>query len=112
MKNLADKIEKRRNPRIRVKWPITILTNGSKIEGEIRNISKAGILILPKEPLCLYELYRVHIRPPNCQSRELTCKVIWSDLYGIDSEDEDIVYGIGFCFVKISVNKIRRIQTK
>ena len=92
----------RRNgvPRIKVRWPITVLTDEGTIEGETRNITAAGMFIRCKEPLRVNETYRISIRPPNRQAIELTCKVIWSSLYGIDGQDT--AYAMGFHFVKVS----------
>ncbi len=53
-----------------------------------------------KKPLRLHESYRISIKPQKNQNIELTCKVIWADIYGIDPEN--YVYGIGLCFVMIS----------
>jgi hypothetical protein len=36
----------------------------------------------------------------NSKVSELTCKVIWSNLYGIDGKDT--AYAMGFHFVKVS----------
>ncbi len=83
-------IEKRKHTRIEARWPITVLTNEGIIEGETRNISVGGMYINCKVPLSLNESYRVSITPPNHQNIELSCKVVWSDLYGI-----------GFCFVEV-----------
>ena len=58
------------------------------------------MLFQTKEPLRLHESFRISIKPPKDQNIELTCKVIWAELYGIDPEN--YVYGIGLCFVMIS----------
>ena len=87
---MTNKIERRKQERINVRWPITVFTDKGTIEGETRNISVSGMYINCKVPLSLNESYRVSITPPNHQNIELTCKVVWSDLYGI-----------GFCFVEV-----------
>lgn len=58
------------------------------------------MLILSKEPLRMNELYRIAIRLPNYLNRMLTCKVIWSNLYGIDPDND--IYGMGYCFLQAS----------
>ena len=86
--------------RIEVTWPITVFTDEGTIEGETRNITAAGMFIKCREPLRVNETYRISIRPPNRQAIELTCKVIWSNLYGIDGQDT--AYAMRFHFVKVS----------
>jgi len=96
---LANNIERREHTRIKVRWPITVVTDDATIEGETRDITAVGMFINCKEPLELDESYQISIIPPNHQSIDLTCKVIWSNLYSTDGENS---YGTGFCFVKVS----------
>jgi len=92
--------EKGAQNKLKVKWPVTVITGQNMIEGVTRNITEEGMLILSKEPLRLNEMYRITVRLPNYLDRVLTCKVIWSNLYGIDPRNQ--VYGMGYCFVQAS----------
>jgi len=96
---LTNGIEKREYTRIKVRWPITVVTDDSAIEGETRDITPVGMFINCKEPLALNQTYRIAVIPPNHQSIDITCKVLWSNLY---SSDAGNTYGTGFCFVKVS----------
>ena len=96
---MANTIERRAHTRIKVRWPITVVTDDSAIEGETRDITTIGMFINCKEPLALNETYRISVIPPNQQSIELTCKVLWSNLYSTDGEN---TYCMGFCFVRVS----------
>ncbi len=98
--NLATETERRKEPRIEVRWPVAVLAEHGTIEGETRNISVSGIAIFCDEPLRLNELYRISISPPDHPAVGVSGKVIWSDLYGI--EDDDTTVGMGVCFVEIS----------
>lgn len=97
---MAAKTERRKQPRIEVRWPVAVFADYGTIEGETRNISVDGIAIFCDEPLRLNELYRISISPPNHPAVGVTGKVIWSDLYGI--EDDETTVGMGVCFVEIS----------
>ena len=97
---MAGKSGKRKHDRIRVRWPITVLTDHGTIEGETRNITVDGIFICCEEPLQLNEIFSISISPPNQQTIEVTGKVIWSDFYAVD--EENTAFGTGICFVKIS----------
>jgi hypothetical protein len=99
-KTQAELERKDKVTRIEVRWPITVLTDEDSIEGETRNITAAGMFIRCQEPLRVNETYRISIRPPDRQAIELTCKVMWSNLYGIDGQDT--AYAMGFYFVKVS----------
>ena len=95
---LLNEPEKQTPKKIKARWPVTVTVGDSLIEGVTRNITDAGMMILSKEPLRLDERYHITVRLPNYLDRVLTCKVIWSNLYGIDREN--IIYGMGFCFVQ------------
>lgn len=99
---MADGIERRKNQRRQVTWPVNVFTDHGKIEGEIKNISVDGVFISCEEPLSLNENYRIGIIPPNHQIIDVTGKVVWSDLYGID--ENNTAFGMGICFVEILNN--------
>ncbi|RJQ56459.1 MAG: PilZ domain-containing protein [Desulfobacteraceae bacterium] len=91
--------QEKRSP-LKIRWPITVVGGKAAVDGYTRNITEAGMLILSNEPLRLYESYKITVRLPSYLDRVLACKVVWSDLYGIDPNDH--VYGIGYCFVQVS----------
>ena len=95
---MTDISERRKHTRIKVRWPIHIVTDSGEVLGEIRDITLVGMFINCKEPLQLNESYHISIIPPNHQSIGLTCKVMWSNFYSTDGENK---YGAGFCFVKV-----------
>jgi hypothetical protein len=76
-----------------------MMTSGT-VEGETTNISAQGVSITCDEPLLLNEIYTLHIRPLDYDSIEVSGRVIWSDMYGIDGENKTV--GIGVCIVEIS----------
>ena len=81
---MATTVEKRKSPRIRVRWPITVLCNRCLIEGESRNITANGILARFKEPLHENGTYRVIITLPQKRYIAVRGRVMWSNLDGID----------------------------
>ena len=97
---MADGIEKRRHPRIPVRWPITIITDKGTIEGESRNITIAGVFVHCQEELHEGEIYQMIINMPKRESILVKGKVVWSNF---DSMEETSSYrGMGFSFIKIS----------
>jgi hypothetical protein len=97
---LADNGEKRTYPRIRVRWPVSVLTDPGIIEAETRNITVNGIFIRSKDQLRLNRVFALRINPPNRQPLDVSGKIVWSDHYAVDSRN--ISYGMGICFVEIS----------
>lgn len=97
---MADTTERRKQHRIHVAWPLSIVLDEETVEGETINVTGDGVLINCNEPLQINEVLRISIHPPNHQALEVNGKVIWSDNYAVD--EHDIAFGIGICFVKIS----------
>ena len=99
---MAEKIERRKHQRRKVTWPVNVFTDQGTIEGETKDISDEGVFISCEEPLVLNEKYRIGIIPPDHEIIDITGKVVWSDLYGID--ENNTAFGMGICFVKIPYN--------
>ena len=97
---MVDGIEKRRHPRIPVRWPITIITDQGTIEGESRNITVEGIFVHCKEELRRGEDYQMIIRIPKQESVLVKGKVVWSNFESMDLNSSYI--GMGFSFIRIS----------
>ena len=97
---MAAETERRKEPRIEVRWPVSVFADHGTIEGETRNISISGLAIFCDEPLRLNESYRISISPPDQSAVGISGKVIWSDLSGIEGDDTTV--GMGVWFVEIS----------
>lgn len=97
---VADITEKRKQPRVKIKWPIKVFASHGTVEGETQNISPQGISICCEEPLHLNEVYLISLMPPNHPPIGVSGKVVWSDFYGICDKDAPVC--IGVCLVQIS----------
>jgi hypothetical protein len=93
-------MERRKQPRIEVSWPVTIIADWGSVQGEIKNINVGGVMILCEEPLRLNDVYQMSILPPDREAIGVTGKVVWSDAYCMDEDDS--VFGIGVCLIEIS----------
>jgi hypothetical protein len=99
-RKLPTTVERRKQHRIKVRWPLVLITDQGVIQGETRNICADGLFMCSEEPLLLNETFHIQISPPDYQSTDLTGRAIWSDLYAFD--DRSTVYGTGICFIRIS----------
>ena len=97
---MAVEEERRKQERIELQWPVTILADYATIEGETLNISLDGIYIRCEEPLLLNENYRMSILPPNHDAIEILGKVVRSEFYGMGEDNS--TFGMGVCVVEIS----------
>ena len=102
-------MEKRRQHRYKIRWPITIFTQKGPIEGESRNITGSGIFIHCQEKLSQDEIYRMVIRFPQRDPVEVKGRLVWSNLEGVDSSSA--LAGMGFSFVKFSDEDRHRLQS-
>ena len=96
---MDDYIEKRKNPRVDVKWPIKIVTDDDQVVGETVNISLDGMSIYCDDPLPFDEVLSISIEPLNQSVIKLSGKVIWSDSQGVD---EGKSFAIGVSFLEIT----------
>jgi hypothetical protein len=99
-KTVGATIERRKEPRIDVRWPVAVMSDQGTIKGETRDISSEGVAIFCDEPLRLDASYHIAVTPPEHAALDITGRVIWSDLYGM--EDGNTAVGMGICFVELS----------
>lgn len=100
-------IEKRKQARVEVRWPIKIFTDDGPVEGETLNISFDGISITCEEPLAINKIFTISIEPLNQSVLELRGKIVWSDCYGLEGGS---TYAVGVCFVEISDEDRHRFE--
>ncbi len=96
---MATEFEQNMSPGIKARWPVTILSNRSLIEGESRNITSNGILARWNKPLDENETYRIIITLPKKRYIAVSGKVTWSNLDGIDPNST--FSDMAFYFVKL-----------
>jgi hypothetical protein len=96
---LATTLEKNKSPRIKSRWPITIITNRCLIEGESISITTNGIFAHCKEQLHENETYRMVITLPQNRYVAVKGRVIWSNLNGVDPNGN--FSDMGFSFVEL-----------
>jgi len=92
--------ERRRYPRTVVRWPVTVLTPQTQVEGQIENASAVGAFISFTESPPLEWSFRMLIKPPNHQTINVVAKVIWSTV--LSAGEGAPRFGVGVEFTRIS----------
>ena len=87
-------------PKIRVKWPITIVTDQTLIKGETRIITDVGLFIRCEERLPNNDVYKMFVWPHNRRFVATKGKLIWSNFES--NGVKNISSGTGFYFAKIT----------
>jgi hypothetical protein len=95
---MEDLIERRKLPRMNVRWPVTLYTAAGELLGEIRDVTSSGAYVQCSERLNLNETYWLQIRVPH-HDLMLKGKVIWSNLV-IDRTGKEVSH-TGISFIQI-----------
>ncbi len=107
---MADYVEKRKQHRYKIRWPITIYTKRGPIGGESINITGSGIFIHCQEKLRQDEVYRMVIRFPQRDPVEVKGKLVWANPERVDSNRA--LVGMGFSFVNFRDEDRHRLDGK
>ena len=94
--------KKRIAPRARVRWPVTMVTSKTTVEGEIENISSKGAFIACKDLPPLEDGFVMVIRARDHKTMNLNGKIVWSTV--VESGEGGSQFGIGVQFTRMSVD--------
>ena len=93
-------IERRMQPRVEIRWPVTVLTIQTTIEGELHNLSPSGAFISCKGAPALEGSFFIIIKPPERQTMSVAGKLVWSTT--LQSEESNSSLGVGVQFTNIT----------
>ncbi|MBW2072693.1 MAG: PilZ domain-containing protein [Deltaproteobacteria bacterium] len=82
------------------RWPVSILTSHSAIEGEAEDISPTGIVISSQQFLPPGHTFSMMIGVPNRMPLNVTGRVVWMTVKSCDNKT--LRFGIGVQFLSIS----------
>jgi hypothetical protein len=91
--------ERREHPRIKTKWPVTLITDQTAIEGEAINITFSGLFVRCGDGLQENEICQLILRIPRRDPIIVKGNMIWSNLGSADKKGH--LSGIGFSFFKM-----------
>ena len=98
-KELTNGDERREHPRTKTKWPVTIITDQTTIDGEAINITFSGLFVRCGDGLQENEICQLILRIPRRDPIVVKGNMIWSNLGSADKKGH--LSGIGFSFFKI-----------
>ena len=98
---MASESEKRKYPRAKMRWPVSVKTPQVSVRGLTRDIGPEGFSIELEKPLenSLPLTISTHIATSG-DTLELTGEIVWSNNHG--SDDENSLPSIGVRFTGIS----------
>jgi c-di-GMP-binding flagellar brake protein YcgR len=103
---MASESERRKYPRAKIRWPVSVKTPQVSLRGLTRNISPGGFSIHLVKPLEISLPLTISTTiATSGDTLKLTAEVVWSSNHG--SDDESPLPSIGVRFIDIS-NEGRR----
>ncbi len=105
---MASEIEKRKYPRARIRWPVSVKTPQVSLRGMTRDISPGGFSIYLEKPLEIsLHLTISTTMATSGDTLEATGEVVWSNNHGYG--DEGTLSNIGVRFIAVSYTGRRAI---
>jgi hypothetical protein len=87
--------ERRLQPRVEVKWPVSLLTSEGSIQGETKDISMQGAFIYCAKPLPLSERFVLSVKAPAA-SMQVMAQVVWASNSSSGKKDKPAGIGVRF----------------
>ena len=100
---MASRQERRRHPRAKAKWSVTLETEQGVINTETLDISLEGAFVRCLDPLKPEEPFKMVINIPNSNRRlAVDSEVVWVNVHGPDHSVTP--RGMGVQFIQLSSN--------
>ena len=89
--------ERRRYPRAKIEWPVTIKTDQGILQGSTLDVSAGGASIRCQNPPLLHEICEMTIRIPELErTLVVDAQVVWSTADILDNELALPIIGVSF----------------
>ena len=95
--------EKRKALRIKVNWSVKITLKNKILTGQVRDISTTGVSVKCDEPIQVGENIPITITPTGGKQINVVGKIVWSDCYALDINNENATLAMGLSFIEISM---------
>jgi hypothetical protein len=91
-------VEKRQYPRVKIFWPVTLVTESGIISGRTENLSLVGTLIRCSKIPELVCRFRLVFRPAERQLLIVTAEKVWSSTI-VSNNSMSHVMGVRFTYI-------------
>ena len=88
--------ERRISSRTSADWAVKIITSGSSMAGEVRNVSSTGAFVVCEKPLRVKDKCRLIMELPKGRTAQIDAEVVWSTPSGKDDALEPEGMGVRF----------------
>ena len=92
-------VEKRQSPRVETTWPVVIVSPDADIEGETKDLSVDGALILCQDMPKLENTFQLVLRPSRHRAIEVHAERVWS--VNINFDGKRVLSGMGVRFTGV-----------
>jgi Tfp pilus assembly protein PilZ len=93
-------VERRRYPRARIEWPVTIKTDQGIISGYTLNLSAGGATVRLQNPPLVHEIIEMTIKIPELDRHlAVEAEVVWSTADIVDNELTSPIIGLNFTVI-------------
>ncbi|MCG6918244.1 MAG: PilZ domain-containing protein, partial [Deltaproteobacteria bacterium] len=80
-------VERRRYPRAKIEWPVSLKTDQGIIPGYTLNLSAGGATVRLQDPPLIHEIVEMTIKIPELERHLLVeAQVVWSTADIVDNE--------------------------
>ena len=104
---MSNQAERREYPRVKAKWPVTMLTSEAQIEGEIENLTPKGLFVSCAE-VPAEDSFRLLIKVPGRPTINVAGRVVWTTI--LDASESETRLGVGIQFTEISESDLEYLQ--
>jgi c-di-GMP-binding flagellar brake protein YcgR len=90
-------VERRRYPRAKIEWPVTVKTDQGIISGYTLNLSAGGATVRLQNPPLVHEVIEMTIKIPELdRNLVVEAEVVWSTADIVDNELTLPIIGLSF----------------
>ena len=90
-------VERRRYPRARIEWPVSVKTDQGIISGYTLNLSAGGATVRLQNPPLVHEVIEMTIKIPELDRHlAVEAEVVWSTADIVDNELTSPILGLNF----------------
>ena len=93
-------VERRRYPRAKIEWPVTVKTDQGFLSGYTLNVSAGGATVRLKKPPLVHEIIELTIKIPELdRNLVIDAQVVWSTADIVDNELTLPIIGLNFTII-------------